>query len=157
MTADAAPTDDRFPFTFQHKASAKVIAEAPQHTTDYRLWCQLTSAFEGGSNYWIQGAGVVDEDKTDGKEGVYLQDWPFLGAAILIIVVEDPGKTKRPPHVKGVWRLDREALIQGAKVMADLALGKGGHHWHDVVQDNGDAITGDVFLQCCLFGEIVFG
>jgi hypothetical protein len=157
MTADAAPTDDRFPFTFQHEASAKVIAEAPQHTTDYRLWCQLTSAFEGGSNYWIQGAGIVDEDKTDGKEGIYLQDWPFLGAAILIIVVEDPGKTKRPPHAKGIWRLDREALIQGAKVMASLELGKGGHHWHDVVQDNGDAITGDVFLQCCLFGEIVFG
>lgn len=148
------------PYDFQHEDRAKkaepfVTVECP--ITSYQLYCQLTAAFEGGSNYWIKFAEVVDKDKTDGKEGVYLQDWPFLGAAILITVKKDPGKTKRAPHAKHIWRLDREALIKGAKTMAALKKGEGGHHWGNVVQDDGDAETGDVYLQCCLFGEIIFG
>lgn len=30
-------------------------------------------------------------------------------------------------------------------------------HWADVLAENDDATTGDVFLQCCLFGECIFG
>jgi hypothetical protein len=30
-------------------------------------------------------------------------------------------------------------------------------HFADVLNENDDAGTGDVFLQCCLFGEIIFG
>jgi hypothetical protein len=44
------------------------------------------------------------------------------------------------------------AIKSGLKVMAE----KYPHHWQDFVSENDDAITGDVFLQCCLFGEIVY-
>jgi hypothetical protein len=49
-------------------------------------------------------------------------------------------------------RLDMAAIKNGLKVMAE----KYPHHWQDFVSENDDAITGDVFLQCCLFGEIVY-
>jgi hypothetical protein len=149
------------PYDFQHEDRAKkaepfVMVECP--ITSYQLWCQLTAAFEGGmSNYWISSVDRVDEDKLTGKPR-YLQDWPFLGGALLITVNEDPGNTKRPPfRGTSTWRLDRKALIEGAKTMAALKKGEGGHHWGNVVQDDGDAETGDVYLQCCLFGEIIFG
>lgn len=64
------------PYDFQHEDRAKkaepfAMVETP--ITSYQLWSQLTSAFEGGSGYWIQFVEVVDKDKTDGKEGVFAQ------------------------------------------------------------------------------------
>lgn len=31
------------------------------------------------------------------------------------------------------------------------------HHFCDILKDGGDATTGDVLIQCALFGEIVYG
>ena len=31
------------------------------------------------------------------------------------------------------------------------------HHYADAVTESGDAVTGDVFLQLCLFGKVIFG
>jgi hypothetical protein len=31
------------------------------------------------------------------------------------------------------------------------------HHFADIVVDNSDCTTGDVLVQCALFGEIVYG
>jgi hypothetical protein len=30
-------------------------------------------------------------------------------------------------------------------------------HFGDMIGETGDATTGDVFLQCCLLGEVVYG
>jgi len=30
-------------------------------------------------------------------------------------------------------------------------------HWADFLSENDDATTGDVFLQLCLYGEVVYG
>jgi hypothetical protein len=30
-------------------------------------------------------------------------------------------------------------------------------HFADLVNENGDAITANVLLQSCLFGEVIFG
>jgi hypothetical protein len=30
-------------------------------------------------------------------------------------------------------------------------------HFADFINQNDDAITGDVFLQCCLLGEVLYG
>ena len=50
-------------------------------------------------------------------------------------------------------RLDRKALVRGWKVMqADYP-----RHYKDAIEENDDAITGDVYLQCCLFGKVIFG
>jgi len=56
---------------------------------------------------------------------------------------------------KGVkeWTLDLAAIRKGLQIMAD----KYPHHFRDAMAENDDAITGDVFLQCCLFDEIVYG
>jgi hypothetical protein len=30
-------------------------------------------------------------------------------------------------------------------------------HWADFINENDDAITGDIFVQCCVFGDTVYG
>lgn len=45
--------------------------------------------------------------------------------------------------------LDLAAIRRGLKVLAE----KYPHQFADMIKDSGDMHTGDLFVQCCLFGE----
>jgi hypothetical protein len=110
----------------------------------------LCSAFEGGSNYWYEIHDYVEpkEITFQAMKGEVFPhiDYPLnVGGAVIVGDMEAPEEAPK--------RLDMAAIKNGLKVMAE----KYPHHWQDFVSENDDAITGDVFLQCCLFGEIVFG
>ena len=111
-----------------------------QHVDDL-----LCSAFEGGSTYW---ATLVSRREPTDTKPVYLHEWPMAGGAVVLASTEGD-------EINGVkeWTLDREACERGMRVMAD----KYPRHWGAFMAGNDDAETGDVYLQCCLFGEIVFG
>lgn len=120
-----------------------------------RIGDLLCSAFEGGgSAYWAQVAEYVEPKKWTftggGAEGAY--GWTYAlneGGAVLIDDIEaDEKKT---------YRLDLEAIQRGLKVFSSLKKGEGGHHFPDWLAEEDDATTGDVFLQCCLLGEVVYG
>jgi hypothetical protein len=49
--------------------------------------------------------------------------------------------------------LDMGTIRHGLQVMANQYP----RHWNNFINDNEDADTGDVFLQCCLWGEVVLG
>lgn len=49
--------------------------------------------------------------------------------------------------------LDFKAIERGIRVMASDYP----RHWADFRSQNDDAQTGDVFIQCCLFGEVIYG
>lgn len=114
----------------------------------------LCAAFEGGSGYW---AALNKDDSVkpsrefnpwDGQSLDYCPwyiSWPFSkGGSVAIVDVEDSEE---------VFQLDREKLVQGLTTMAT----KYPHHFRNFIDENEDAETGDVFLQCCFFGEIVYG
>lgn len=126
--------------------------------TDETLRNILCCAFEGGANYWIDsidavlasGISLDDFDKGGERQpkGHYWH-WSQLvplteGCAVVITVQDEPGKT---------FRLDRDAIQKGLKVMAT----KCPKHFGDLLAENEDATTGDVFVQCCIFGEVVYG
>ena len=48
-------------------------------------------------------------------------------------------------------------VLDRDKIKAGLALLAETRHWDDFMCENEDGTTGDVFLQLCLFGEVVFG
>ena len=50
-------------------------------------------------------------------------------------------------------RLDLDSIAEGLNVMAECCP----RHFADFLNDTEDAITADVFLQCCLFGEQICG
>jgi hypothetical protein len=124
--------------------------------SDDQIRSLLCSAFEGGSNYWYQINGVslpacvtVEEFRYGGP--LYDDSWPetymipFAPDCALVIADMESDKAE--------YRLDRQALGRGMQVMAK----KYPCHFADVLNETGDATTGDVYLQCCLFGELIYG
>lgn len=103
----------------------------------------LCTAFEGGSNYWYL---IEDFENPDNVPVEFRHvELPFVGGAVLVSVPDD-GDGK-------VYRLDRAAVERGLAVMAE----KYPRHLLDFIEENDDADTGDVFLQCALFGEVIYG
>ena len=114
----------------------------------------LISAFEGGSNYWymiekeimpteITYKGSFGEDEKNLPVHLYAMN---KGGALLIRdTLDETGK-------KGLFRLDIKALKAGLQNMAEL------HplSFADITSDNADQNTGDLFLQCCVFGDEIY-
>jgi hypothetical protein len=105
----------------------------------------LCSALEGGSNYWCESV-----DRMGGITHVqapYRQDVPFVeGGWLEVKVYEDDGKGQ-------VFRLDLNTIKKGLQTFLTLYP----QHFHDFLSESDDATTADVFFQCCLFGEIIYG
>ncbi len=102
----------------------------------------LCGAIEGGSNYWCKSI-----DRMGGitkKQAEYRQDVPFVDGGWLDVVADDDEK---------IHRLDLAAIEKGLSVMAE----KYPIEFRNFVEENDDAGTSDTFLQCCLFGETIYG
>ena len=115
-----------------------------------RLQGLLCSAFEGGSNYWymihdeVKPSAMVD--RFDGARVYPPVDYPTNpGGALLIGSMLDPKDSSK--------RLDLAAIQRGLQVMAEEYP----RHFGNFMDEADDATTADVFLQCCLFGKLVYG
>lgn len=100
----------------------------------------LCCALEGGVGYWNQITGY------EGKCGEFPHlDTPMssTGALLTRDTEED---VNLPPLTRG-------RLQEGLQIMAT----KYPRHFENLLEENEDAETGDVFLQCCLLGEVVYG
>ena len=133
-------------------ATTQTFASVTLYFTERQIASLLCGALEGGSNYWIYDNHIHlgdDDGRPFGDEytPTYLRA-PFSRNGYVEI---DPGDGE--PKVK----LDKVALKRGLQVMAELKEGEGGHHFGDWLKGADDATTADVYLQCCLFGKIVFG
>jgi hypothetical protein len=122
--------------------------------TKQRISDLLCSAFEGGSNYWYWIEKFVKppvlEWQNDPKKVYQHLDYPLNeGGALIISDKEDDNPTKS----KKTYRLDLESIVKGIQFMAE----KYPRHFADMVSEDFDATTGDVFLQCCLFDEVIYG
>lgn len=70
-------------------------------------------------------------------------------------VLSGKGDTKMYDHEGG--RNYTLTLAHIKRGIAKLAKSKEyTHHWLDIMKDNTDNITGDVFLQFCLFGKVKY-
>lgn len=112
----------------------------------------LCCAFEGGSNYWYYietfTAPKTLAYKSDGPDGTTFQhiDYPLnVGGELEILDKENKMKS---------YKLNLAVIKKGLKIFAEK------YPWHfanAISEGNMDAETGDVFLQCCLFGELIYG
>tara|TARA_R100000995_G_scaffold41700_1_gene19410 strand:+ start:353 stop:859 length:507 start_codon:yes stop_codon:yes gene_type:complete len=147
---------------------------------DKQVWFNIVSAFEGGSNYWIDSIeldlpkgfqkakfnGYYDENRISRKTEdwypevddmddlnelrekklyIYSSQVPLLGGSV--IIKENEGYNHDPVP------LNRESLVKGLQVMHDKCR----RHFNDMINENGDAITSDVLLQCAVFGDVIYG
>lgn len=108
----------------------------------------LCNALEGGSNYWYIIKKVKYPFKQT-KESLKIEfehlELPFRGGVLVFGDLEDP---KREDTY-----LTLRTIEEGLQLMAT----KFPCHFADFILENDDAITGDVFLQCCLFKDVIYG
>ena len=127
---------------------SNVITKTTTAHSEQRIKDLLCCAFEGGSNYWyyIKAFNYPkgETDKSLNIEFAHL-DLPFKGGSLTITDLEDEDHKE--------YTLDLTAIKRGIQIMSD----KHPQDYGDWIKENDDATTGDVFLQCCLFGEVIFG
>lgn len=124
----------------------------------------LSTAFESGVGYWCVITDIIaPPDPTvwlDRKDNGDLEpegrlyrryDYPVTPGGAVIIA--DAQEYEDDPAEAKTYRIDRESITRGLAVMQQ----KYPKQFSDFVTQNYDAITGDVFIQCCAFGEIIYG
>lgn len=112
--------------------------------TNQMVTDQIVTAIEGGCNYWL-----LNFIAKTGKERATERPWysdpkVWEGDFLIECDVDDEDK---------VFTLSPDKIKSGLQWLAE-------HHlWRieQIVKENGDAETADVFMQACLFGEIVYG
>lgn len=116
-------------------------------------WSKITNAiigaFEGGSTYWLR-----EYDYTYRPEGVegsplYAEDQFWAKGGKMNLSYDDP-EDEEQRATKEVGLLE---IKQGLRTMAE----KDPRHFGDLVSENDDADTHDVFIQHVLFGEVIYG
>lgn len=119
-----------------------------------RITNAIIGAIEGGSNYWMDGfmplpaSGDIRADMK-ARDLIWYAEaefWERGGGAH--VTFDKP--TEDDPGFRNIGKAELEA---GLTKMAAVAA----THFADLINENDDAITHDVFIQCVLFGEIVFG
>jgi hypothetical protein len=130
----------------------EVMVKTP--ITKKRIAELLCTALEGGSTDWYWINKLIKpknfEFRFDPDLIYELYDYPLNEGGALIISDKEDDK---PLKNRQTYRLDLESLKRGIQVIAD----KYPKHFNDFLQENDDSDTGDVFLQCCLFGEVIYG
>lgn len=117
----------------------------------------LCNAWDGGAcAYWgIRGETAIPGDYTPPKSHPELWEAkytaPMLGGSIPFFDADtvDWDDDDQAPD----WTLDGAAIQRGLDCFHAVAP----RHFVDAIGHNDDADTADVFVQLCLFGEIVYG
>lgn len=118
----------------------------------------LITACEGGANYWVDEIGrpsFTDEmmeasrklDEEDGFENGPFYNSLLLGSTIYVDFGDEGDGERRRVTIN----------MDHAKSGLEIMSRKYPHHFANILSDNHDAETADVWLQCTCFGELIYG
>jgi len=114
-----------------------------------RIACLMISAVEGGCNYWCSGLFLERPDQDSlSEQPWYAAPELYENTQLRLRVVEQVDDDETKEHI-----VDLLDIKRGLQLMAE----KHRSHFADIVNENDDAITADVFLQCVTLKEIVYG
>jgi hypothetical protein len=131
-----------------------------EYTIDYDAFESLIiTALEGGINYWggISWA-TVDAIKIHSERNGYIGE-PFSvrfakfvwdDNVALIVDVEQDCDEDCEEEIIG--KIDLRSIKKGWQIFSQQT-----HHFNDFLNDDADAITADVWFQCCSLGDVVYG
>ena len=108
----------------------------------------FVTAIEGGCHYWLYS---ISTPEIAASFSLDPDDCWYAHAEVF--EDDDFSVTIKPEEDYDSYEIDLDAIHRGFEIMAE----KYPQHFKDVVEDNHDAITADVFLQLCTFEEIVYG
>jgi hypothetical protein len=138
VPAQAGPVPDSMDFIVN--ATFKVTRQQVANT----LW----HAFTGALTWFKVAQKVVPRElrfRSIDQINPGIVDYPLNeGGVVRIVTINAPTQ---------ILELRLEGVAQGLEVVAKYYP----RHFADLVNENGDAITANVLLQSCLFGEVIFG
>ena len=113
----------------------------------------IVTAFEGGSAYWCQSAKLIkfpEYDPGPDPGPRYSHPQVYEGDFQFEVGYDDPD---------GVANADGKKLIGPAEMQAGLTVfaEKYPSHFADFIKEEYDAETADVFWQCVVLGDLVYG
>jgi hypothetical protein len=111
---------------------------------------QLITAFEGGSNYWLQTAELITSVNAPTERPWYSSPVVFDSSFTFKVGYDDPNLEEG--NGQGRRTIGLAAVKDGLQTMAE----KFPRHFADLVSEEGDAITADVFLQCVVFDDVIY-
>jgi hypothetical protein len=140
---------DALPEVAEEPNSIDFVVNATFKVSRRQVAYLLSNAFEGGSNYWCR-IGEFTAPKhfrfRVAETGVLPNlDYPLNEGGSLEITIKE--------NATEIFRLKLDSIARGLTIMAS----KYPRHFADFLNDNADGITADVFLQCCLFGGLIYG
>ena len=137
----------------QDSFTVSILTKVTRESVEGLLAC----AFEGGSNYWYRDLHIsqMPEGKESKKD---FKHWhlevPLLpGGQLSFRDVEEPKWDEHYVDIRGCYRLNQLSIERGLGIMANNYP----RHWQDFINESHDAWTGDCFLQCCIFGDVIYG
>jgi hypothetical protein len=106
---------------------------------------QIVTALEGGVGYWLESFKPVKGQERATTVQPWYDDEKVWASDFLIEakVIDEKKKYQFTP----------ESINKGLKWMA----ANQGKRIQEILDESGDADTADVFLQACLFEDIVYG
>lgn len=111
----------------------------------------LCSAIEGGSNYWYylneDAITVVNEVNADEETPLVTRMWQAIKAGKEIPV------TDAEDEVTVLGKISLVSIEKAEQSMADDYA----HHFADIVSENEDATTADVWFQLAVMNDVVYG
>jgi hypothetical protein len=116
-------------------------------------WDEITNAivgaFEGGSGYWLREYEYTHTP--DGIEGrpAYAENEFWSKGGKMRVTYDNPEE--------GDDRLSKEIGMPEIKAGLRSMAEKSSRHFDDLISENDDAITHDVFIQHVIFGEVIYG
>lgn len=125
----------------------KITVKVDMEIFEDRLKDLLICALEGGSNYWYKIEDYIYPSGQN-KDSLEIElehvELPFKNGALMIKDTLDVTDLK--------YRLDWWSIHRGTQIMSKNYL----KHFNDFINENDDAITADVWLQCCIFCEVIY-
>ena len=131
---------------------ARIVGLLPIYIDSDRVRDLLCAALEAPRAWGHQVERLDDPTQGSGSTPTEVSDYtpanwhvwnPTKGGSITIIDGEDDE----------AWVLDGHAIAKGLRLLADLEP-MHFRHWRE---ENEDAITGDIFLQLAVLGEVTYG
>ncbi len=141
----------RQPFLIVHvntNTQTKTNMKFQVEVKDQQIKDQIITAIEGGSNYWyfLSDLSMLPER----KEGEALSE--RIGRAVLDEGITVPIYDLEDEEEK-LGDLTKESIAKALQTMYEDYP----DHFSDMVLEQGDADTADVFLQLAVMNEITFG
>lgn len=118
-----------------------------------RIADMMIGAIEGGSTYWCRSFR-----RHEVPGGIELEERPWyadpkiyhLPGFSFRVIIDEIDEATGKPEQRFITAAD---FAKGLQIMA----AKYPEHFTDLVKENDDATTADVFFQCVVLGEIVYG